>query len=467
MGGSSCGKIGLVHYSHPIYQMKSCPVTRGLTTRMSEESFARMCEPKKIEGTYCGDVCRGQIPLPELELVKLNHTTVEERQMATLREKGDCELCTKKGGTVLLVEGKKCCTVCEHIRRNAKLRGDLILAQLREFHPELLADPAVGEGQGEDRQALNGELAAANTSLVQKLQEMKQLNARLNDEIRRRKTENRELSTSLGEKLLYLGAARCELIDSTRQLEEITTANDKLRGNLGVTWDVVQKISDLMGTEINDELPNLVNILLVDHASTRQEITRLKANHAAVEAKVVTASNHNSQLADDNLTMAGELEGLQDVLGAVELELAAGKQEQSRLTEEVRWLYQRLGAYEKKADGLELEIDQLQEKPSLQFPEGYDDLWLILREAMLQSATGKGLERHGEVGVPFVSQPICTITRDVGLGFPLGQSLKKVRESKRLSWLASRRELLGAIVYTAAAVIVGDEKENIVDQEAA
>jgi len=91
---------------------------------------------------------------------------------------------------------------------------------------------------------------------------------------------------------------------------------------------------------------------------------------------------------------------------------------------------------------------------------GYEALHLILTAAMEQAATGKGLERHGDIGVPFVSQPICTIARDVGLGFPLGQALKKIRESKRLAWPAARRELLGAIVYTAAAVIVADDTDR-------
>jgi len=85
----------------------------------------------------------------------------------------------------------------------------------------------------------------------------------------------------------------------------------------------------------------------------------------------------------------------------------------------------------------------------------YEALYQILSDAYDQSETGKGSERHGN-GQPWTQQPILTITRDVGLGFPTGQAIKKTIEAigmvDREQHVAAERELLGAIVYLAGAI---------------
>ena len=87
--------------------------------------------------------------------------------------------------------------------------------------------------------------------------------------------------------------------------------------------------------------------------------------------------------------------------------------------------------------------------------DAYGALRGILDEAYNQSAKGKGLERHGN-GKAWTEQPILAITRDTGIGFPTGQAIKKVTEAVgmlgRGEGGAAARELLGAIVYTAAAI---------------
>lgn len=85
---------------------------------------------------------------------------------------------------------------------------------------------------------------------------------------------------------------------------------------------------------------------------------------------------------------------------------------------------------------------------------GYESLAQVLQEALNQAQAGKGVERHAkEVGEPFDRQKICEITRRVGLGYPLGQAIKKTEESLRLSLDAGVAEMLGAINYLSAAVI--------------
>lgn len=87
---------------------------------------------------------------------------------------------------------------------------------------------------------------------------------------------------------------------------------------------------------------------------------------------------------------------------------------------------------------------------------GYRSLKQVLDRAYDQSARGKGKERHAN-DLPFDKQPIMQITNSVGVGFPLGQASKKITEAagmlERNQPDAAVRELLGAIVYIAAAII--------------
>jgi len=377
MGGSSCGKIGPLHYGHPIYQMTFCPITCGLPTRMMKLTFTHMCEGRRIEGTYCGDVCRGTLP-PELTLVTLaemarqaagqitkqttgqssgqtagkiemNPLENKENDMTKEREKGTCGLCGQDEKNCRDTKGVSCCSTCESVMRAAHNNPEamfkaLALARGDGFLQEMVGQRYSVPVEEQGLAGMDGEMAADLAKCNQTLSELG--------------SENRGLKQSC----------------------------------------------------VDMEMTN---------AQLRLDISRLKNLYAYAEEELVTALSHNSQLADEVLGLRGEMDG-----------------------EEV--------------------VKSIEEAVS---PAGYDDLWQVLHEAMMQSATGKGLERHGEVGVPFVNQPICTITRDVGLGFPLGQALKKVRESKRLSWPASLRELLGAIVYTAAAVIVGDEDGTVIGSD--
>jgi hypothetical protein len=89
--------------------------------------------------------------------------------------------------------------------------------------------------------------------------------------------------------------------------------------------------------------------------------------------------------------------------------------------------------------------------------DGYDCLRAVLDQAVDQASRGKGMERHAS-GEPFDQQTILQTTRAHGMGFATGQAEKKLRESHRLVGMEGGnaravRELLGAINYTAAAVI--------------
>ena len=89
----------------------------------------------------------------------------------------------------------------------------------------------------------------------------------------------------------------------------------------------------------------------------------------------------------------------------------------------------------------------------------YSSLKKVLDEALLQASEGKGKERHASDGEAFEDQPICEIARRLD-GGPLYQVVKKVYESVRLPGEAGVRELLGAINYIAAEIILRRERSN-------
>lgn len=82
----------------------------------------------------------------------------------------------------------------------------------------------------------------------------------------------------------------------------------------------------------------------------------------------------------------------------------------------------------------------------------YDKLQAVLNQAFNHASRGKGKERHDVLGENFEDQPIMWIEKHFK-SFQLGQAVKKVHESQRLSKERAVLELLGAINYLAAKVI--------------
>lgn len=99
---------------------------------------------------------------------------------------------------------------------------------------------------------------------------------------------------------------------------------------------------------------------------------------------------------------------------------------------------------------------------------GYEDLARILDRAYDQSARGKGRERHAN-DKPFRQQPIMEIARMVGLGGHAYQICKKTQEAvgmaNRGDSAAAIAEFYGAIVYSAAAVLLIEETMQQIDSD--
>jgi hypothetical protein len=83
----------------------------------------------------------------------------------------------------------------------------------------------------------------------------------------------------------------------------------------------------------------------------------------------------------------------------------------------------------------------------------YVDFVRVLRRAYDQTAVGKGSERHGG-RVAFDRQPVMTEIEQSGTtAGAVFQVRKKMLESLRLPPERARHEILGAIVYAAAAYL--------------
>jgi hypothetical protein len=101
-------------------------------------------------------------------------------------------------------------------------------------------------------------------------------------------------------------------------------------------------------------------------------------------------------------------------------------------------------------------------KLSIELNPKYDSLYKVLLAAYNQASNGKGKERHQlNDEEHFENQKICEIARRLSIDYNLGQAVKKIYESKRLTNGRDVAELYGAINYIAAAIIVKqEEKQN-------
>lgn len=91
---------------------------------------------------------------------------------------------------------------------------------------------------------------------------------------------------------------------------------------------------------------------------------------------------------------------------------------------------------------------------------GYEPLAAVLQEALDQAQHGKGKKCHAN-GKPFLEQEIMTEGRSLGVGGHVFQVRKKVREA--MNCTDSDRaveDLLGAIIYTAAMVLLRREQSE-------
>lgn len=86
-------------------------------------------------------------------------------------------------------------------------------------------------------------------------------------------------------------------------------------------------------------------------------------------------------------------------------------------------------------------------------------LQAVFDRCIEQVTSGKGDERHG-YGRGFYDQPWVELAQTHGVGFLTGQSEKKLKEAQSMDLDAWEREMLGAIVYAAMAILYRFAVEN-------
>jgi hypothetical protein len=90
----------------------------------------------------------------------------------------------------------------------------------------------------------------------------------------------------------------------------------------------------------------------------------------------------------------------------------------------------------------------------------YKSLYNVFQEAYKQASEGKGKERHAN-NEHYEQQKICTLNLQIGSNHGLiYQACKKSIESTRMTPDRAKAEILGAINYLAAAIIVLERLES-------
>lgn len=108
-------------------------------------------------------------------------------------------------------------------------------------------------------------------------------------------------------------------------------------------------------------------------------------------------------------------------------------------------------------DGTRFEEDSiLKNEPFREHP--YAPLMGVLMRAHDQASNGKGKERHSN-GKDFMNQPIITDGRNLPDGLIFQARKKLLEASKCADTERAVTDLLGAIVYTAAYVIIREESQ--------
>lgn len=148
-------------------RVASCPISHGLPTSMLRASFARMCaRHQQDEETYCADVCRGKILPRNLTFIEtsdiakiINHQKGEHAM--TSRKSGICELCKEDKNTSSCY-GRKVCSTCAFTIRDAKLRPELVIGEIRNVWGDKYFPQAVSTGSS----ILAEELATRDRTIV-------------------------------------------------------------------------------------------------------------------------------------------------------------------------------------------------------------------------------------------------------------------------------------------------------------
>lgn len=152
-----------------------CPVTGKHPTRMTEQSFRRMCAmmQEREENIYCRGTCRGKVLPPELELIDLKNQQGAEDMGSVKYVNGKCHVCGETKG-VKNALGKQVCSNCDGVWRQINKRPESVFEALREkmgdqwvLYRLPVAEPVPAEASATDELVaeLREELATAHKQI--------------------------------------------------------------------------------------------------------------------------------------------------------------------------------------------------------------------------------------------------------------------------------------------------------------
>ena len=115
----------------------TCPVTHGLATRMSRESFAASCDARRTQGEPSGTDAGGMLFFKICRICDGNHQPqeLETTEMPRTKGAGACDCCGNDSGTALRKGYEQMlCPGCYTIHTHAKNRVQLVLDTISKLH---------------------------------------------------------------------------------------------------------------------------------------------------------------------------------------------------------------------------------------------------------------------------------------------------------------------------------------------
>ena len=461
---------------------RHCPVTAGQPTRMAEATFRRLCGAKRTAATdaICGG-CHGLELPPELEIVE--QSTMEHEMTTRSSWEGTCWVCGEKK-TVRSTKGEDCCGSCEHIRRAAinnpkmlieatrKINGDAYI--LHHLGVQAEADPA-GELMEQIRENYNLEDIASIPAFIDNMflsaETMDRLVKELGlqdqiavfDVLQASAMESNESHrrAHAAETVIKDIRSMLSLQGDESILEAVAGMRREWQHAINICTDTLSSLGAEKGTNLNN-IPQLAAELFDSKVRLYHQVADLEAivdgeQLGAVRGQLDLVGGES--IIDAVEKLKRERQQAVDIMYEVASEVGLGLGDIPDMPRIVSDLVAEMDIMRQAVDKPPVMlIEKRTVEPVAAVPPEYASLHRVLLAALNQAANGKGMERHAKDGEPFEQQKICEITRRVGLGYPLGQAIKKAEESIGLPIEAGIRENLGAINYLAAAVLIMEEQ---------
>ena len=236
-------------------------------------------------------------------------------------------------------------------------------------------------------------------------------------------------------------------LDMNKQL--FLAAYTPVKSDSKAVEEVLGGKTDKVSSEVKEEP---VSNILEEIAAKNEELHKeLHTSKNVIETLQKGIEELNETVTESKIAIAEvckERDDKEEEIRVLSLDLLLKDKNMDKLVEDFREL-------ETKYNNL-LEVKNL----DITLNPKYDSLYKVLLAAYNQASCGKGKERHQlNDEESFEDQKICEIARRLSVDYNLGQAVKKIYESKRLTDGRDIAELYGAINYIAAAIIVKQEDE--------